>query len=626
MGDEGQGVHLIAVEQHIHLHQLGGLVLVQLVVQRGVALGAGLEGVEKVVDDLAQGHGVVQLHQVGVQILHVLELAPALLAHGHDVAHIVGRRDDGHLGVGLLSQLDHRRVRVIVGIVHHDHGAVGLGDTVDHRGQGGDEIQIELPLQPLLDDLHVEHAQKAAAEAEAQGGGGLGLEGQGGVVELELLQGVPQIWILGAVLGVNAAVHHGAGGAVAGQGLGGGALHTGDGVTHLGILHVFDGGSEVAHLAGDQLAAGLHPQGEQVAALQHLIGRARGHHLHLHPGLDGTLHHTEIDDHAPVGVVLAVKDQGAERGLRVALGGGDILYDVLQYRVDVQPHLGGDLGGVLGGQADDVLNLVLHPLGVGGRQVDLVDDGQNLQVVLQGQEGVGQGLGLDALGGVHDEHRALAGGQGAAHLIVEVHVARRVDQVQLIGLPVGSLIVELHRPGLDGNAPLPLQVHVVQQLALHLPLGNGVALLNQPVRQGGFAVVDVGDNGKVADFGLVSHGILLPSANPPGTPRSGARRPAASKRFVPRTKPCRRRNLLPPRMQNNTGYPRSRPTPRDLICRGQCGQLSKNYGFCSGRSKKYTSEDVKASIDIGAILCISLLRPPRPFKGMVPVAPPGRTR
>ena len=75
--------------------------------------------------------------------------------------------------------------------------------------------------------------------------------------------------ILGAVLGVNAAVHHGAGGAVAGQGLGGGALHTGDGVTHLGVLHVFDGGGEVAHLAGDQLAAGLHPQGEQVAALQH---------------------------------------------------------------------------------------------------------------------------------------------------------------------------------------------------------------------------------------------------------------------------------------------------------------------------------------------------------------------
>src|SRR5699024_11520738 len=49
--------------------QVGGLVLLQLVVQGGVALGAGLEGVEKVVDDLVEGHGVVQLHQVGVQVL-----------------------------------------------------------------------------------------------------------------------------------------------------------------------------------------------------------------------------------------------------------------------------------------------------------------------------------------------------------------------------------------------------------------------------------------------------------------------------------------------------------------------------------------------------------------------------
>ncbi len=39
---------------------------------------------------------------------------------------------------------------------------------VDDAGQGGHKIQIELPLQPLLNDLHVEHAQKAAPEAETQ--------------------------------------------------------------------------------------------------------------------------------------------------------------------------------------------------------------------------------------------------------------------------------------------------------------------------------------------------------------------------------------------------------------------------------------------------------------------------
>ena len=83
---------------------------------------------------------VVDLHQVGVQVLHVLELPPALLAHGHDVAHIVRGGDDGHLHEGLPLLGDHRGVGVVVGVVHPDLGAVGLGDLVDDVGQGGDEV------------------------------------------------------------------------------------------------------------------------------------------------------------------------------------------------------------------------------------------------------------------------------------------------------------------------------------------------------------------------------------------------------------------------------------------------------------------------------------------------------
>ena len=60
-------------------------------------------------------------------------------------------------------------------------------------------------------------------------------------------------------------------------------------------------------------------------------------------------------------------------------------------------------------------------------------------------------------------------------------------------------------PGLDGDAPLPLQVHVVQQLALHLPGGNGVALLQQPVRQRGLAVVNMGNDAEVSDVALLCH-------------------------------------------------------------------------------------------------------------------------
>ena len=52
MDDEGESVHDLPVEHDVQLHQLAGLVAHELVVEGRVAPGAGLQGVEKVVDDL----------------------------------------------------------------------------------------------------------------------------------------------------------------------------------------------------------------------------------------------------------------------------------------------------------------------------------------------------------------------------------------------------------------------------------------------------------------------------------------------------------------------------------------------------------------------------------------------
>ena len=54
--------------------------------------------------------------------------------------------------------------------------------------------------------------------------------------------------------------------------------------------------------------------------------------------------------------------------------------------------------GVRGIQADHVLDLLLHLVGLGGGQVDLVDDRHDLVVVLDRLIDVGQCLRLDALG------------------------------------------------------------------------------------------------------------------------------------------------------------------------------------------------------------------------------------
>src|SRR5881409_3536151 len=69
-------------------------------------------------------------------------------------------------------------------VFHHLHRAVGLVDVVLDVGDGGDEVEIEFPLQPLAHDLHVQETQEAAAEAEAQRDRCLRLVVQRAVVEL----------------------------------------------------------------------------------------------------------------------------------------------------------------------------------------------------------------------------------------------------------------------------------------------------------------------------------------------------------------------------------------------------------------------------------------------------------
>ena len=505
MGNEAEGIHAIAVEEQVNLHQVTGAVAGELIVQRGVALGVGLEGIKEIVDDLVEGHLIVELHQVGVEILHVLKLAAALLTHGHDVAHEVLRCDDGHLHIGLFGVLDSAGVGVVVGVIHLHQRAVGFIHMVDDGGQRGDEVEIELTLEALLNNLHVEHAQEAAAETKAQGHGRFRLEGEGGVVQLQLFQCVTEVGVLAAVLGVDTAVDHGLGGTIAGQGLSGRIGGIGDGVAHLGVLHVLNGGGEVADLTGLQTVGRLVSQGLEVAALQNGVLRAACHQADGLTLADRALHNAEENHHAHIGVILAVEHQGAEGRIGIAGGSGQVVDDALQHRLDVNAQLGRDLGSIEGGQADDVLHLLLGLHHIGGREVDLIKHGHDLQLMLHGEVGVGQRLCLHALGRVHHQQRAFAGGERAADLIVEVHVTGGVDEVQGVGLAVVGSVEDLHGAGLDGDAALLFQLHVIQQLVGHLALRHGVTLLQQAVSQRGFAVVNMGDDGEITNLTLVKH-------------------------------------------------------------------------------------------------------------------------
>jgi len=78
-------------------------------------------------------------------------------------------------------------------------------------------------------------------------------------------------------------------------------------------------------------------------------------------------------------------------------------------------------------------------------------------------------------------------------------VARGVDQVQAVNLAILRLVGQRSGLRLDGDAAFLLQIHGIEHLRLHLALGQAAAKLDQAVRQRGLAVVDMGNDGKIAD-------------------------------------------------------------------------------------------------------------------------------
>ena len=87
--------------------------------------------------------------------------------------------------------------------------------------------------------------------------------------------------------------------------------------------------------------------------------------------------------------------------------------DRLEDLGDADARFGGGEDRVVGGDADDVLDLLLHLVGLGGGQVDLVDHGHDLMIMLDRLIDVGERLRLDALRRVHHQQRALARGEAA---------------------------------------------------------------------------------------------------------------------------------------------------------------------------------------------------------------------
>ena len=243
------------------------------------------------------------------------------------------------------------------------------------------EREVELALQALAHDLHVQQAEEAAAEPEPERARRLRHVRDRRVVEPQPLEALAQVLEVVAVHRVETAEHHRLRRAVAGKGLGTAAPALGHGLADAGLPDVLDPGDEVADLARTELG----DRGRRGQSHPDLVGLVDGAGLHEpDPGLRAqtAVHHPDGAHHAAVLVVLAVEDERLQRRVGVAGRRRDALDDGVEQLGHALAGLGGEAQDVLGGDAEHGLDLVGVPVGIGGRQVDLVERGHDLEVVL----------------------------------------------------------------------------------------------------------------------------------------------------------------------------------------------------------------------------------------------------
>ena len=378
------------------------------------------------------------------------------------------------------------------GVVDDLDPAVDEFELVLDVGRGGHQREVVLALEAFSHDLHVQQAEEAAAEPEPQCARRLRFVGERRVVETQPLERFAQARVLVAVDRVEAAEHHRLGVAVAGELLGGVGGH-GDGLTDARLTDVFDPRDEVADLPGPE-RGDRSRDGKPHADLLGFVVLLRLHVPQATAAAERAVEHAHRAHHAAVRVVDRVEDEGLERRVGVALGWRDARDQRVEQRGNAFAGLRRDLQDLVGRDAEDVLDLARHPIGLGRGEVDLVQCGDDREVVFERQVTVRQRLGFDALRRVDQQQCSLARSQAARHLVAEVDVTRRVDEVEDVVVPVEADVL-----GFDGDPALPLEVHRIEVLRPHVARVDRPGELEDAVGEGRLPVIDMGDDAEVAE-------------------------------------------------------------------------------------------------------------------------------
>ena len=84
-----------------------------------------------------------------------------------------------------------------------------------------------------------------------------------------------------------------------------------------------------------------------------------------------------------------------------------------------------------------------------------------------------------------------------------------IDKIQQVGLAILRMVIKCDALCLDGDTALALNIHRVENLRRHLTRSQASTVLDKTVRDGRFAMIDMGDDGEIADFAQLGHGVVF---------------------------------------------------------------------------------------------------------------------
>src|SRR5215470_11287926 len=139
-----------------------------MIIERGVSSRSRFELVVKIEDDFIQRQIVSEHNPVGRYILEPLLNAPLLFKKFENRPEVFVARHDGCANYRLFNRRDTSGVRQLCGIVDLYKLACSSQYSIAHGRGGSDEFERELSFKTLLNDLHMEKAEKTASKTEPQ--------------------------------------------------------------------------------------------------------------------------------------------------------------------------------------------------------------------------------------------------------------------------------------------------------------------------------------------------------------------------------------------------------------------------------------------------------------------------